>query len=163
MSELINGDLLSSLKVYYAHVGGYDSLACGNLLLCKKIKEWELQERLVKLHRGDIFTTGPRKKMRIDIILLRRSRGFILFRKWKPPRLKFFTPCLWVVNAVSPKSRRSILQNRHNASQSLGGPCVLSPGLRKGMGFFGPSLAIFVCLDMYASKILLPGSSLVSL
>ena len=59
MSELINEDLFSDLEVYYAKVGGYDSLDWGNMLLCNKIKEGERQERLGKLSLGDIFTTGP--------------------------------------------------------------------------------------------------------
>ena len=58
MPEVINDDLLSALKVYYEKVEDYDSLAWGDLLLCRKIKERGRQEILDKLSLWDIFTTG---------------------------------------------------------------------------------------------------------
>ena len=58
MSEFINGDLLSSLEVYYEKVGGYDSLSWRNLLLRRKNIERGRQGRIGKLSLGNISTTG---------------------------------------------------------------------------------------------------------
>ena len=59
MSNLINDDVLSALEVYYGKVGDYDSLACRDLLLRKKIIGRESQGSLDKEALWDIITTAP--------------------------------------------------------------------------------------------------------
>ena len=77
-SDLINGDMLSDLEVYYQLIGDYDSTGWRDLLSCREIKEWELQERLVKFPPEIFLQLVFRRKIRIDIIiLLRKSRSSI--------------------------------------------------------------------------------------
>ena len=64
--SLINEELSESSTFYYRKVGDIDSIACGDLLLRNRHL---LQKRLDRLYVDRIYTTGPRRKMRIDIIL----------------------------------------------------------------------------------------------
>ena len=64
MSNLSNGDMLSSLKVYYGKVEDFDSIARGGLLLRRRRKvrgrlERKVLGRLGRLSLGGIYTNGP--------------------------------------------------------------------------------------------------------
>ena len=87
-SVLINAGMSGNMTYYYERVRNSDLLARGDLLLRKKSLsgEWarnrllsggETRRRLDQLSLGDIFTTGPHKGARADIILLKvlKSRG----------------------------------------------------------------------------------------
>ena len=66
MSDLINGDAFSALKVYYRKVGDFDSIAWGVVFCVEKLKSggWGggRQEIVGKLSLGDVCTTGLPKE-----------------------------------------------------------------------------------------------------
>ena len=97
MSDLINDDMLSSLEVYYGKVEGCDSIARGICFCVNKLKSGggsgRVKSVLGKRLWGESLQLVSREKMRIDIILLSKSRSFILFCKESPFGF-LFTMCL---------------------------------------------------------------------
>ena len=94
LAEFINGDQLSSFEIYYGEVEGYDSPSWGNLLVCRKITEPELQDPPDRLSLGYIFTTGPPQEDADGYYSSYKVSRFHLMRKWGFSSKSLYTMCL---------------------------------------------------------------------
>ena len=96
MSDLINGDLLSDLEVYYETAGDTILFLVGIFFFCKKIKERGRQGRLGRLSLGDIFknlsSTGRRGSI---LVWLKIPDVAFYHRKAVNACKSFFTQCVF--------------------------------------------------------------------
>ena len=95
MSEFINDDLLSALKVYYAMADDYDSLDWGNLPMCRKLKSGASGASWQIVFMG-YFTTGlPQEDVgRYYYSSSYRVLKFHFILERKPPFKFLYTMCL---------------------------------------------------------------------
>ena len=93
MRDLINGDLVSSSEVYYGNVEDCDSHACGDLLLCRKIKIGDVRSFWGTWIYAIFLQLVFHREMWVDISLLTKSRNFILFLEKGAPFKVLYPAC----------------------------------------------------------------------